>query len=224
NRDFPWSISSPEPQRLELDVSHLIWKSAEYRAVFKWISGHDAVVIRDVELRHNGTVVAADPRTGQTGLLLHVKDNLFDLTVPPGRYQPGRWSLHVTLTQLPRTGGMARYRGAVNSAGIMLFEEGLVKRAQAADFIGRWEYAYAGARFVRHFHADGTITVTRNGHRDPKAFAGCTWWVDSGILHAEVPGGDGLVELHALRDRDTLIFTNRAFGNATRLTDAQEGQ
>lgn len=224
NRDFPWLIQSSEPQRLELDVSHLIWKSAEYRAVFKWISGHDAVVIRDVELRHKGMVVAADPRTGQTGLLVHVKDNLFELTVPSGSYRPGNWTLHATLTQLPRTGGMVSYRGPVNSAGIVLFEEGLVNRAQAADFIGRWAFSYAGARFVRHFHADGTITVTRNGKREPKAFAGCSWWVEDGILHAEVPGGDGLVELHALRDRDTLIFINRAFGNATRLTDEPNGR
>ena len=37
NRDFAWSIHSSEPRQLELDVSHLIWKSAEYRAIFKWI-------------------------------------------------------------------------------------------------------------------------------------------------------------------------------------------
>ena len=43
------------------------------------------------------------------------------------------------------------------------------------------------------------------------------------MLHAEVPGGDGLVELHVLRDRDTLIFTNRAYDNATRLEGAAGG-
>jgi hypothetical protein len=221
NRDFPWSIHSAAPLELQLDVSHLIWKSAEYRAVFKWISGKDAVAIHQVELRHNGRVVAADPRNGQTGVLLHVRDNLFDLTVPAGFYQPGRWTLRATLTQLPRTGGMTRYHGPVDSSGIVLFEEGLVNRAEAGDFIGRWSYSYAGARFVRQFHADGSITVTRNGKLLPRAFAHCSWWVDNGILHAEVPGGDGLVELHVLRDRDTLIFTNRAFANATRLETTQ---
>lgn len=220
NRDFPWSIQSAEPVELEIDVSHLIWKSADYRAVFKWISGKDAVIIRGVELRHNGKVAAADPRSGTTGALLHVKDNLFDLTVPSGTYQPGRWTLHATIVQMPRTGGMTRYHGPVDSSGIVLFEEGMVNRAQADDFIGRWEYSYAGARFVRQFHADGTVTLTMNGKRQPKAFANCAWWVDKGILHAEIPDGNGLVELHALRDRDTLIFTNRAFDNATKLEDA----
>jgi len=223
NRDFPWSIHSSAPVELELDVSHLVWKSAAYRAIFKWISGKDAVEIRGVELRRDGRGVAADPRVGQTGMLLHVKDNLFELTVPPGTHQPGRWTLHAIVSQLPRTGGMTRYLGPVDSAGIVLFEEGLVNRAEAADFIGPWGYSYAGARFVREFHADGTITVARNGKPVPKAFSGCSWWVDKGMLHAEIPDGNGLVETHILRDRDTLIFTNRAFDNATRLTDRGGG-
>ena len=62
-----WSIHGPDPVQLELDVSHLVFKSAEYRAIFKWRVGKDAVEIRDVELRHDGRLVAADPRRGQTG-------------------------------------------------------------------------------------------------------------------------------------------------------------
>jgi hypothetical protein len=217
SRDFPWKIQSVEPVELEIDVSHLIWKSAEYRAIFKWISGKDAVEIRNVELRRDGELIAADSRRGQTGMLLHVKDNLFDLTVPSGIYQPGRWTLHAIINQLPRTGGMTRYHGPVDSSGIMLFEEGLVNRAETADFIGRWAFSFAGARFVREFHPDGTITLTKNGKRQPKAFANCSWWVDKGILHAEIPDGSGLVETHILRDRDTLMFTNRSFDNAVRL-------
>jgi hypothetical protein len=223
NRDFPWSIQSAEPLQLELDVSHLIWKSAEYRAIFKWISGKDAVEIRDVKLLRDGEVVAADARVGTTGVVLHVRENLFEVTVPPGSYRPGRWTLRATVTQLPRTGGMTRYRGPVDSHGIVLFEEGLVNRAQASDFIGRWGFNFAGARFVREFHADGTITVSKNGRRDPKAFANCSWWVDDGILHAEIPNGNGLVESHLLRDRNTLIFTNRAFDNASRLPPPGRG-
>lgn len=221
NRDFAWSIHSSDPLQLELDVSHLIWKSAEYRAVFKWISGKDAVEIRNVELLRDGEVVTADPRNGVTGMLLHVKDNMFEITVPPGSYRPGRWTLRATLSQLPRTGGMTSYHGPVESCGIVLFEEGLVNRAQSRDFIGRWSYTFAGARFVREFHADGSITVTRNGKRQPKAFANCRWWVADGILHAETPKGNGLVELHVLRDRDTLIFTNQAFDNANRIDDVR---
>ncbi len=223
NRDFLWSIHGSDPVQLELDVSHLVFKSAEYRAIFKWRAGKDGVEIRDVELRQDGRRVAADPRRGQTGVLLHVKDNLFDLTVPAGSYQPGRWTLHATITQLARVGGLKRSLGAVDSSGIVLFEEGLVNRAEAADFIGCWSYSYGGARFVREFRADGSITVTRNGKLEPRAFSNCSWWVDKGVLHAEVPGGDGLVELHVLRDRDTLIFTNRAYDNATRLEGAAGG-
>ncbi len=223
NRDIPWAIKSSEPTELELDISHLIWKSAEYRAIFKWFSGKDAVEIRHVELRRDGELIAADPHPGQTGLLLHVKDNIYDLTIPSGYYQPGRWTLHATIAQLPRTGGMTRYRGPVDSSGVMVLEEGMVNRAQAADFIGAWSYSFAGARFVRRFHADGTITVTKNGQRQPKAFANCSWWVDKGVLHAEIPNGDGLVETHILRDRDTLIFTNRSFGNAVRVAEEGSG-
>lgn len=224
NRDFPWSIQSSEPMDLEIDVSHLIWKSAEYRAIFKWISGKDAVEIRNVELRRDGELVASDARDGQTGMILHVKDNLFSLTIPSGVYQPGRWILHATIQQLPRTGGMTRYHGPVDSSGIVLFEEGLVNRAEAADFIGKWSYSYAGARFIRNFNSDGSITVTKDGKPQPKAFANCSWWVDKGVLHAELPDGSGLVETHILRDHDTLIFTNRAFDNAVRIKDGESGE
>lgn len=220
NRDFPWTVNDSQPEPLEWDVSHLVWKSAEYRAVFKWISGKDAVDIRGVELRLDGKVVAADSHDGRTGMLPHARDNLFELTVPPGEFHPGRWTLHAVLRQLPRSGGMESYRGPVESSGIVLFEEGLVNRAQASEFIGRWAYTFAGARFIREFHPDGSITLTKNGVRNRRAFANCRWWVEDGILHAPIPGPDGFVELHALRNRETLIFINREYDNASRLTNA----
>lgn len=67
SRDFPWRIESAEPVDLAVDVTHLVWKPSAYRAIFKWISGRDAVEVSGVELRCDGKTVAVAPGPGRTG-------------------------------------------------------------------------------------------------------------------------------------------------------------
>jgi hypothetical protein len=222
SRDFPWKVESSAPLEFSVDVSHLIWKPSAYRAIFKWISGGDVVVVRDVELRCDDTTVAVAPGPGQTGNHDFVHNNLFELNVPSEALRYGKWTLHAKLAPLPRPPHAARPNVPVSSSGIMLFEEGGLNQAVAADFVGRWAYHYAGARYAREFHADGSITLSRNGRHNPRAFAGCRWWVEEGVLYAESPKHPGRPETHVLRDRDTLIFTSLAFENARRVSPKDE--
>ncbi len=217
SRDFPWKIDSSEPHEFSVDVSHLVWKPSAYRTIFKWISGGDVVIIKDVELRCDGQTIAAALGPGQTGNHDFVHNNIFELNVPSDAFRYGKWTLHAKLAPLPRPSHAARPNVPIGSSGIMLFEEGVLNQAVAADFVGRWAYHYAGARYAREFHEDGSITLTRNGRQEPKAFAGCRWWVEEGVLYAESPKHPGHPETHVLRDRDTLIFTSLAFENARRL-------
>lgn len=216
SRDFPWKIVSAEPVEWSVDVSHLVWKPADYRAIFKWISGRDAVEVSGVELRCDGQPVAVAPGPGRTGPYDFVRGNLLELHVTADAFRDGRWTLHATLTPVPRAPNSVRPNAPVLSSGIVLFEEGSPSQATRDDFVGRWAYHFAGARWTREFHADGTISLSRNGRRDPRAFAGSRWWVEGGVLYAESPKHPGRPESHVLRDRNTLIFTNLAFENARR--------
>ncbi len=213
SREFAWEIDSNSPRELEFDVTHLLWKPSEYRAVFKWINGHDGVVISDVELRLDGRRVAADHHTGQTSVLELVKANLFRLNVDPNAYRAGRWTIHAVISQLPHS---PDFDGTVHSSGILQFEEGLVSSATAEDFIGKWSYRYLGEHFIREFHADGRVTLKREGQIDPIAFENSRWSVNDGILSVYIPRLKA-VEDHVLRDRDTLIFMGRPFENAARV-------
>ena len=50
-REFSWQLSkeiSASPDVFEYDVSHLVWKSGDYRAVIKWMKGNDALIINRV--------------------------------------------------------------------------------------------------------------------------------------------------------------------------------
>lgn len=212
SREFAWEIDSDTPRELEFDVTHLLWKPSEYRAVFKWINGHDGAMISDVELRLDGQRVAADHHTGQTGPLERVQGNLFRLNVDPKAYRTGRWTFHARLTTLPRN---PEFEGPVHSSGILQFEEGLVSSATAGDFIGKWSYRYLGEHFIREFHADGRVTLKKEGELDPIAFENSRWTVSDGILSVFIPRLQA-VEDHVLRDRDTLIFMGRPFENAAR--------
>jgi len=218
-RDFRWEVTSHETRELEFDVTHLIWKPSDYRAIFKWMEGRDAIVIRDVELRRDGKVVAADIHEGVTGTLRLVRDNVFRLDVKPGDFERGRWTLHVTMGAYPREGWPADEMDMpVASLGLLQFEEGLVSTATAADFIGRWEYYNLGSHYVREFHPDGRLDLSVNGKVNPQSFVGMKWEVADGVLTIGVPTMKNVYERHVLRDRDTLIFMSNRYGNATRVT------
>ena len=223
-RDFRWEIDHTGPVTVEYDVSHLVWKASSYRAIFKWMQGEDGVCIRDVTLCLNGETVVNSPGQGATGYIHNVEDNLFALNLPSSGYERGTWTVRATLGNLPLAADRDIERQPISCVGIMLFEEGLVSSATDEDFLGSWKYNHDGLRYERHFHSDGTMTMTRNGRlltgsEDP--FSESHWWVDHGILHLSIPRL-GIDEQHVLRDADTLIFVNQPYENATRVETDRE--
>jgi len=213
-RDFRWDMTSFSPKTLEFDVSHLIWKGSRYRAIFKWIHGQDAIVVRDVALYCDDKLVVGDSHTGSTGILQHVHDNRYQLDLPPQEFRRGRWTIRATIEPMERLS--PNITGPVLSQGILQLEEGLVTTANPADFIGKWSYYALGRRYVREFHADGTVSLSVEGQAIPEAFEGSRWTVENGVLRATVPD-QAAVEEHVLRNPDTLIFTSRPYDNATRM-------
>jgi hypothetical protein len=114
-------------------------------------------------------------------MLLQVKDKIFEVTVPPGTLSAGRWTLRATLIQLPRTGGMARYR-ALSNTRIVSSRKGWRTGLRPAT-LGRWRYTIAGARFVREVPADGPSRhPKRKRMPKPSPTAAGGWPTD---LHAE---------------------------------------
>lgn len=214
-RDFRWEVSSPSPQQIVIDVSHLVWKPSEYRAIFKWVEGRDMVTIRDVRLCLDGKPVSSDKHTGFTGTVIRVSENIYTLSVPPTAFRRGKWTIHATLEPLPRPAGSAEFKMPIRSQGILQFEEGLVSRAQAEDFIGPWSYRFLGDHFIRNFHPDGTVSLEKNGKPYALAFAGSRWTVENGELRVVVPRL-GITESHILRDDHTLIFVSQPYENAVR--------
>ena len=215
-RDFRWEVDSSGSREVTFDVTHLVWKPAKYRAIFKWISGPDAVVIRDVRLLHDGEPVAVDAHEGSTGMLRYVSDNIYALDVEPGTYSRGRWTVVATLETLSREGGsLADSYLPLDSRGILQFEEGLVTNARPDQFIGRWAYRHLGDLFVREFRPDGSVSLTKNGEVVDSSWTRSQWWVENGVLNVTLPKKD-LIERHVLRDPETLIFTSNQYDNATK--------
>lgn len=215
NRDFAWEIISPEVQELEFDVSHLVWKPADYRAIFKWFNGPNALEIQSVELRRDGRTVTRDAHLGVTGDLALVHDNVYRLDFSGAEVEAGRWTLHATVR--PVTDGLPE-ETPIRSAGILQFEEGLASSATAGDFIGKWTYRYGGSEFVREIRADGSIRLYKDGEWYRQSFAESRWNVEDGILKTYIPEHDAS-ESHTLRDHDTLIFISRPYENAVRVSD-----
>ena len=217
SREFAWEVSSTKPQVLVYDVSHLLWKPSEYRAVFRWINGRDGIVVSNVELRRDDRVVSSDPHIGITGGGFHVvRENIFELGVSADQFHSGRWTLHATLQTLPRVTNRATDSAPVRSLGVLQFEEGLVTSAKAEDFVGRWSYRHLGRHFIREFRPDGTINLYRDGQLLATSFVGSRWEVAKGRLRVTIPDQNAY-EDHILRDRDTLIFINQHYENAIRL-------
>lgn len=215
-RDFRWEITSTAPREIEFDVTHLIWKPSAYRAIFKWIDGVDAIVVSDVELRLDGEVVAADAHEGVSGVLRLVRENVYELDVDSGDFARGRWTLHAKVRSYPRELGTKDYTGPVMSQGILQFEEGLVSKASAGDFIGRWSYHHLGRHYVREFHEGGGVSLLRDGQPATEAFVGSHWEMEDGVLSVWIPDQQRY-ERHVLRDRRTLIFISNPYANAVRV-------
>lgn len=220
NRDFRWEITQLSPTQLEFDVSHLVWKSANYRALFKWMQGADGMQIRDVGLYLDGKAVSISSTKGVTAHLHAVHDNMIELPVGPKQFQRGRWTVRATLEPLPLDPKRNLTQRPIYCLGIMQFEEGLVTEATAKDFIGTWTYNYAGQRFERQFFPDGTMKVSINGKLSTGPTSQSHWIVENGVLRLTIPTSPPqkeLVEEHVLRDRDTLIFVRNPYDNAKRV-------
>lgn len=216
SRDFKWEIRSDGPQVFEVDVTHLVWRPSEYRAIFKWMTGRDDIRIHDVRLCLDGRTVTADDHPGVTGDLLSVRDNIYALQLNAGEFSRGRWTIRATIQAQDRTGQSIHSHGQVHSEGILQFEEGFISQASEEDFIGRWTYRFGGSRFVREFHRDGTVTLERNGEPLPTSFIDSRWTLEDGVLHVSIPQR-ATSESHVLRDQDTLIFVNNPYENARRV-------
>ncbi len=211
SRDFRWEITSSGPREVSFDISHLIWKGSDYRALVKWIGGTTPVRVRDVRLKLDGRTVAEDVHAGVTGLTADSSKNLFRLKLRENAFRHGRWTLQVTFDPLPPPTGKN-----LSALGIVQLEEGMVTTATGKDFIGRWSYHYLGEEIIREFHADGRITIKHDGVLHPASFQGSRWIVEDGILRAGIPG-KALFEEHILRDRNTLVFVNTTYGNAVKM-------
>ncbi|MEK7952001.1 FecR domain-containing protein [Luteolibacter soli] len=218
-RDFRWEVDSPGTREFTCDVTHLVWKPAKYRAIFKWISGMDAVNLRDVRLFRDGELVVADDHAGSTGVLRYVSNNIYALDVPPGDYSRGRWTIKARIETISREGGnLAHADVPIGSRGILQFEEGLVTGAGPEQFIGRWAYRHMGTAFVREFHPDGSVSLEQNGVKDEGYWVDSRWEVKDGVLNVSIPKR-GLAERHVLRDAKTLIFASNPYENAVKESD-----
>lgn len=217
-RDFRWEVDTPGSREVTFDVTHLVWKPAKYRAIFKWISGPDAVVVRNVRLCRDSVVVASDDHRGTTGKLNYVADNIFALDIGQDDYSRSRWTVVAEVEILSREGGaLADMPIPIDSRGILQFEEGLVTGAGPEQFIGSWTYRHMGDTFVREFHPDGTVSLLKNGFPEDTSWVESRWTVEDGILNVTLPK-KGLVERHVLRDPKTMIFGSNPYENATRLS------
>lgn len=217
SREFKWEfvgVQSDELHTFEFDVTGLVWGGGEYRVLFKWMEGRDALDIERVALSCSGHPIADDTHRGVTGIPRHVKENIYRLTVPDDAASAAsaRWTLTVTCRPWPPT--VPRTSRLADSRGILLFESGLALSATEEDFVGQWEYSHSGALFVRDFKPDGTATLTRDG--EPwRGFDGARWSCRDGVLHLVLPAA-GVTEDHILRDSATLLFVNTPYRNARR--------
>jgi hypothetical protein len=203
SRDFRWEITSPGKREVSFDVSHLIWKGSDYRAVVKSIKGTAPVQVSHLRLALDGQTVAEDSHEGIIGRRTGITaNNLFRLNLPQSAFRDGRWTLHATLT--PTAGKNP------SELGIVQLEEGMVTSATADDFIGRWTFHKLGIKMVREFHADGRITHEENDKLAKGVFLGSRWTLEDGILRARVTGTKR-VEEFILRDRKTLIFVSETY-------------
>ena len=216
SREFAWEIkgSASDPTVLEYDVSHLVWKPGNYRAISKWMTGRDGLTIEGAELLLDGRMIDQDLHPGFTGTLDTTRNNAYDLAVSAESYRRGRWTLRIH-ARADRTA-----EPNAELTGVVLFEEGLALHAEATDFLGTWEYLHDGMVFRRTFMADGRASLTVDGI-PYQHFDSSHWQVVSGTLVLDVPieGGHWWQEHHLLRDSRTLVFVDRPYRNATRVEE-----
>lgn len=204
SRELPWFHHGGADPMI-WNVSHLVWSPGDHLAVFKWMTGPEALTLRKVELLLDGTTVASDEHPSSIGDLASTLGNVYRLHVPPEKWKRGTWEL--------RAWPEGDHPGA-RAEGIVMFEDGAALEASAGDFAGVWEYVHDGKRYRRAFHADGTCTLWVDG-RASDYFQDARWEVVGGILRVRFPASK-VAEEHLLRDRESLLFINQPYRNARR--------
>lgn len=205
SREMPWYYESPR-ETMEWDVSHLVWSAGERLAVFKWMSGVDALILKRMELLLDGVVVASDEHLCSVGQLTSTLGNVYRLTVPEGSWRRGNWTLRAHVGEMP---------GDAHSEGVLMLEDAAVTCVKAADFVGVWEYVHDGVVYRRSFREDGTCLLEFDGQPTPY-FENARWEVREGLLEVRFDASE-IVERHLLRDSQSLIFINQPYRNARRV-------
>ncbi|NWK54513.1 FecR domain-containing protein [Verrucomicrobiaceae bacterium N1E253] len=220
--EFPWKLSevpSREPEIMDFDVSHLVWRPSTYRAIIKYMHGSDSVIIHRAELLFNGRVISTDDHTGSSGYSLF-RDNAYSFDVPQGLHEKGKWTVRITASPAPR-GQLAAGDFSPDSSGILLFEDTRTSDHDDEDFIGTWEYRHNGDIHRRVFTKDKKAQYYFNG-RKTHLFDAASWEVRDKILTLTIPppntnGTPTHVETHQLKSKDELIFVNRPYRSALRV-------
>lgn len=221
--DFSWKFPDVQPSELvtkEFDVSHLVWKGGEYKAIVKWMDGRDGITIHKVELYYEGELVSSDIHSGAAGIPKFAYDNVYSLQIPNEVAKKGGWKLRVEM-QLRVAPGELPAGFVADSAGVVLFEEVGKIQAEDRDFIGRWEYRHNGNIHQRVFHPDHTATYFLNGERH-EDFDHSTWKVENNVLILKLPATGGerpedIFERHLMRNRAELIFQSLPYRNGKKI-------
>lgn len=198
-----WSISydSSEKNTIEIDVSGLVWRPGKYRAVFKWLSGKDAMTIDKLQLYHHGHLVSEDIHPGITGKHHITKNHLYDLYIPSSGFQTDQWKLiaHVAGVKRPNKSTPE------HSQGILYSDHQSSLKAAREDFVGSWEYTHQGKKFTRKLDADGSLEIFGGVPNNTGR-----WWIKDDIVFVTMDR-NSLTELHMLRDKKTLLFIDQPY-------------
>lgn len=223
SREFPWALPktpTTETSALVFDVSHLVWKSGDYQAIFKWMQGRDATCIQSAELRKNGIIVSSDDHPGKSGMFSRTFENTYSFHIDERPQRSDTWTLHLNVIADDR--GDEKVGSFIpESSGTLLFEDSQSLNAQEAAFLGTWEYRHNDDVHQRTFNPDHTANYRING-KETSEFTNATWTVKDGILTLTMPRvyngvRNDMVELHRLRDEQELIFLNQPYRNGYRV-------
>lgn len=206
SQELPWTVrhADGKAKTVRWDVSDLIWHEGDFVAVIKWMDGADALEIEAVRLFRDGKLVVEDRHAGTTGDIGLTRANVYRLAV--AEYQPVEWSLEATLRETS---------GALDSEGVLIFQEDPRAGVVESDFHGAWEYRHDGRIYRRVFYPDGRCTLEIDGLASPH-FEAARYEVSDGILHIHFEKFDW-VEEHMLRRKDQLLFLNRPYRDALRM-------
>ncbi|MFC4993591.1 FecR domain-containing protein [Rubritalea tangerina] len=218
SREFSWNISTPGEIEKSFDISHLIWKPGEYRALVKWMSGHKAVMsgrspikIKQATLWHDKRLISSDVHDGFTGHVRQTRDNIYHLHIPDEDFSKGKWILKVRMQFTTPFKNTSKN----TSKGVLLLEEGTAYAGKDSDFIGRWQYTHDGVTWIREFHPDGSVSQFANGG-EALGFRNCHWKTENGVLKLWLEKPHYYTD-HILRDPNTLIFVDQPFRHAVKI-------